>query len=162
MNMKAKKIAAALCAIGFTIINCSAMSASAAFTGSVATATLTNDDTDAAGLISYYSLMISADVRKVKITATTYGTDVMAKIGFTNIKVQHSSNGSTGWVTEKTPTDQTDTDTNYYGLDGFSVDVSGGYYYRVVLDHYAKEQGWFFPSSQSIANTSNVVWVPAN
>ncbi len=85
----------------------------------------------------------------------------MAKIGFTNISVQRSYSGSSGWTTEFSLDDDTakNTDTHYKSNEYHSV--MGGYYYRVKLDHYAKEKGWFFPGSQSITNYSNVVWVPA-
>lgn len=160
--MKIKKVCSILCAVGLAVMNCLAISASAVDANPSASTKIIVDNTDTAGLIAYYSLSITSAVKAVKITAVTSATDTMAKIGFTDIQIQHSSNGSTGWVTENTPFNKTVTDTNYYSLDGFSVGVSGGYYYRVVLDHYAKEQGWFFPSSQSISNTSNVVWVPAS
>ncbi len=44
-------------------------------------------------------------------------------------------------------------------LDKYAVTVQGGYYYRVTLTHYAKEQTWFFPDEQSVTNTSSYVWV---
>ena len=46
-----------------------------------------------------------------------------------------------------------------YSLDKYAVTVQGGYYYRVTLTHYAKEQTWFFPDEQSVSNTSSYVWV---
>jgi len=159
--MKIKKVRSVLCFLGIVLMNCSTISAFAVADNPPASTNIIVDNIDAAGLIAYYSLSITSAVKAVKITAVTSATDTMAKIGFTNIQVQRSSNGSTGWVTEKTPYDQIDTDNNYFSLDSFSVDVSGGYYYRVVLNHYAKEQGWLFPSSQSVSNISNVVWVPA-
>lgn len=160
--MKLRKVFSVLCAIGIAASNFSAVRAFANDTDQDVSTDIIFDNTDAAGLISYYTLSITADVKKVKISAVTSSTDIQAKIGFVDIIVQHSSNGVTGWTTEKTPADQTIPNSNFHELDKFPVDVDGGYYYRVVLDHYAKEQGWFFPSSQSISNTSNVVWVPAS
>ncbi|MBR3044669.1 MAG: hypothetical protein IKG82_13835 [Oscillospiraceae bacterium] len=160
--MKKIKALAMLCTLCYLLPNQAAMSVDAANSVASSTIATTRDDVKAGGLIASYSLLIAADVQEVKITATTYGTDVMAKIGFVNIKVQRSSNGTSGWVTEQTPTDQTVSNSNYHDLYKFPVSVSGGYYYRVVLDHYAKETGWFFPSSQSVTNTSNVVWVPSS
>ncbi len=109
-----------------------------------------------------YSLRISSGTNKVYISATTDGYDTMAKIGFKDIVIQRSSNGTSGWTDAVSLSDQLVTDSLYHYLDQYVVSVSGGYYYRVVLTHYAKEQGWFFPSSQSITNYSNVVWVPAS
>ena len=114
----------------------------------------------AAGLIASRTLSISAGVKTVYITATTKGTNTMAKIGFVDIEVQRSSNNSTWTTVEKTLPDKLAEDTVSYSLSKYSTSVTGGYYYRVVLTHYAKEQGWFFPSSQSVSATSNSVWVP--
>ncbi len=86
----------------------------------------------------------------------------MEKIGFKDITVQRSTNGSTNWNDEVSISDKIITDALYHSLDHYSVSVTGGYYYRIMLTHYAKEKGWFFPSSQSITNYSNVVWVPAS
>jgi hypothetical protein len=83
----------------------------------------------------------------------------MAEIGFKNIKIQRSSNGTSGWTDEDTRYPDIITNANYHEKNNESVPVVGGYYYRVVLDHYAKETGWWFPGSQSITGYSNVVWV---
>ena len=83
----------------------------------------------------------------------------MAKIGFKNIKVQRSSNQNT-WTTEKTPPDLIDEDDAQKIISNYAVKVDGGYYYRVVLDNYAKEDTWWFPKTQTVENISNSVWVP--
>ena len=83
----------------------------------------------------------------------------MAKIGFKNIVVQHSVNGTSGWSDEVPRDDDLAANTFRHSKVNEPITVSGGYYYRIVLDHYAKETGWFFPGSQSITNYSNVVWV---
>lgn len=159
--MKHKKFYSLICAY-FVLLSCCfvfAFNASAA-TEPPKTSTIVVDDARAAGLIRAYSLVITSSAKTVKITAATYGYDTMAKIGFTNIEVQRSTNGSSGWVTELTPVDDTVTNAVSHTKNNEARSVVGGYYYRVKLDHYAKETGWFFPSSQSITNYSNVVWVP--
>jgi hypothetical protein len=111
------------------------------------------------GLITSMSLSITSTTKAVKIYAETIGKATMAEIGFKNIKIQHSSNGTSGWTDEVPCSDDTIQNAYRHSKNGEKVNVTGGYYYRVVLDHYAKETGWFFPSSESIGNTSNVVWV---
>ena len=109
--------------------------------------------------ITSYSLSIASGSKKVYLTAETFANDYMAKIGFTNIVVQHSVNGTSGW-SDEVPRDNDLAANSYYHFKTYEpITVSGGYYYRVVLDHYAKETGWFFPGSQSLSNYSNVVWV---
>jgi hypothetical protein len=49
-----------------------------------------------------------------------------------------------------------------HSLNNFLIAVPGGYYYRVTLTNYAKEYGWFFPSSQSITTTSSAVYVSSS
>lgn len=116
----------------------------------------------AAGLISSYFLYCGATTNKVRITASLAATGEMAKIGFTDIKVQRSANGSSGWTTVAEPADQVIQNAYSHELSAYSVSVTGGYYYRVVLTNYAKEPGWFFPTTQSVSCTSNVIWVPAS
>lgn len=82
----------------------------------------------------------------------------MSEIGFIDIKIQRSSD-LTNWTTEKTVSDKLAEDTISYSLTKYAVSVQGGYYYRVTLTHYAKEQTWFFPDEQSVTNTSSYVWV---
>lgn len=159
--MKHKKFYSLICAY-FVLLSCCfvfAFNASAA-TEPPKTSTIVDDDARAAGLISAYSLVITSSTKKVKITAEVDGYETMAKIGFTNIEVQRSTNGSSGWVTELTPIDDTVTNAVSHTKNNEARSVVGGYYYRVKLDHYAKETGCFFPSSQSITDYSNVVWVP--
>ncbi len=126
------------------------------------TTTTTDENVMATGLIMSFTLSASASTKKLSINATTYGTDTMAKIGFKDIKIQRSSNRTSGWTDEKTIADQIATNSIYHYLSQYSVSVAGGYYYRVVLTHYAKETGWLFPGSQSITNYSVAVWVPAS
>jgi len=162
--MKQKKIFSLLClCITLLMSCCSFMIHVSAETCDKSAVSLNDlENTKDEGLIDLYSLQITAGVKQVKITAITYGTETMAKIGFTSIEVQRSSNGTSGWVTELTPNNDTVTNASTHTKNNESNSVVGGYYYRVKLNHYAKEKGWFFPDSQSIPNYSNVVWVPAS
>lgn len=116
----------------------------------------------AAGLIASCSLYCGAGTNRVYITAATDGSDEMAKIGFIDIEVQRSTNGSNGWQTVAEPDDQIAVNAYSHHLMNFAVPVTGGAYYRVTLTHYAKELGWFFPTTQTLTCTSNVIWVPAS
>ena len=104
-------------------------------------------------LITNHSLSCSAAKKAVKITAKTYCSDTMSKIGFKNIVIQKSSD-NVHWNVD----DILKSSASEYYLSDYSVSVSGGYYYRVKLTHYAKESG-LFGSSQSVVSTSNSVWV---
>ena len=157
--MKFQKLTALICSLGMVFSCGTATIVSAEET--TTSVTVTDENIDSTGLIDFYSLSLSGSTRSIYITAATYGTETMAKIGFTNISVQHSYNGTSGWSTEYSLDDDivTNTDAHYKNSEYHSV--MGGYYYRVKLDHYAKEKGWFFPDSQSITNYSNAVWIPA-
>ncbi len=112
----------------------------------------------AAGLIARYTLACEGGSKTVYINAGVYGTATMAKIGFKNIKIQRSSD-KINWTTEKTISDQISKDAVQKKLSGYSVSVKGGYYYRVDLDNYAKEDTWWFPDTQTVQAISNSVWV---
>lgn len=112
----------------------------------------------AAGLISTYTLGCSAGTKTVYITAKTTANERMSEIGFIDIKIQRSSD-RTNWTTEKTVSDKIKEDSSNYLLDSYAVTVQGGYYYRVQLTHYAKEDTWWFPDEQTVTSTSSYVWV---
>ena len=112
----------------------------------------------AAGLITIATISCSAGTKILYVNAKTTASEEMSEIGFTDIKIQRSSDLTT-WTTEKTVSDKIKEDAFTYSLANYSVSVQGGYYYRVKLTHYAKEQGWFFPDDQSVTNTSNYVWI---
>ena len=149
--MKHKKLFAIICTLGFITSNTASLTV-------FATEEEENEER-LSGLITSYSLSISSGSKKVYLTAETVGSDIMAKIGFKNIVVQHSVNGTSGWSDEVPRDDDLAANTFRHSKVNEPITVSGGYYYRIVLDHYAKETGWFFPGSQSITNYSNVVWV---
>lgn len=110
-----------------------------------------------AGLIYRYDLSISTSDGNLIMNGKTSSNDTMKSIGYTEIKVQYSSDGS-NWHTEENLSDLLKSSTSEYILSNYSVSVQGGYYYRVTCKHYAKESG-LFGSSQSISNTSNSVWI---
>lgn len=112
----------------------------------------------AAGLISGCSLSCTQGTKTVYITAATYANERMSEIGFIDIKIQRSSD-RTNWTTEKTVSDKIKEDSMSYALNDYAVTVQGGYYYRVQLTHYAKEDTWWFPDEQTVTNTSSYVWV---
>jgi len=158
--MNCKKMIVLILAQGLMLTNCTVMHVSATEMDFPTAPAAGDENIDSTGLIINYGLSISAGTKTVYITASTYGSDTMAKIGFKDIEVQYSANGYSGWTTELNLGNDYDTDTDYYQIYNEPHSVTGGYYYRVVLDHYAKETGFWFPGTESIPNTSNVVWVP--
>lgn len=112
----------------------------------------------ATGLISRYTLNGTYGYNTLMIDASTIGYEEMAKIGIVDIVVQHSSD-KVNWVDEVSVSDMLNEDADSFDLYNYGVPVISGYYYRVVVTHYAKEQGWFFPDTQSIENASAAVWI---
>lgn len=117
-----------------------------------------NELTRAAGLIYNYSLSVSKSGRTLYINGTTAASDTMQTIGYKNVVVEYSTNG-TNWYEEKDLGDLLKSDSKSYYLNSYSVSVKGGRYYRVSCTHYAKEKG-LFGKSQSEDNVSDSVWVP--
>lgn len=111
----------------------------------------------AAGLIYKYELSVSCVNGMLAISGKTKSSSIMKSIGYKDIKIEYSSNGST-WYEEKPIDDMLKSDSSSYNLSNYTVSVKGGYYYRVKLTHYAKESG-LFGNSQSVKNTSNSIWV---
>ena len=112
----------------------------------------------AAGLIFSYSVAGSYGYNTLMIDASTIGYEEMAEIGIVDIVVQHSSD-KVNWVDEVSVSDMINEDAYNFYLNDYGVPVISGYYYRVVVTHYAKEQGWFFPDTESIENASTAVWI---
>ncbi|MDE7364418.1 MAG: hypothetical protein K2N27_05980 [Ruminococcus sp.] len=110
------------------------------------------------GLISRYALSCESGSKTVYINAAVYGNYTLAKIGFKNIKIQKSSD-NINWTEEKEIPDQISENVVQKKLSKYAVSVDGGYYYRVVLDNYAKENTWWFPETQTVEAISNSVWV---
>lgn len=108
-------------------------------------------------LIISHDLSCYNDSSKVYITSSTLASAVMAEIGIIDIQIQQSANGVNGWTTCVPEFDLTDTNVSAYYVHDYGVPVTYGYYYRVVVTHYAKETGFWFPQSQSVNQTSGVM-----
>lgn len=109
-----------------------------------------------AGLIYGYYISASASSGKLILNGYTRTNSTMKSIGYKDISIEYSSDG-VNWDEEKPLDDLLKSGSSYY-LNDYSVSVVGGYYYRVKLNHYAKESG-LFGSSQSVENISNSVWI---
>lgn len=120
--------------------------------------TIESDETRAAGLISSCAIGCTGGSKTIYLTAEVFGTDIMAKIGFKNIKIQRSSN-QVSWTTEKTIPDKISEEAAFKVISTYPISVSGGYYYRIVLDNYAKENTWWFPETQTVQSISETVWI---
>lgn len=148
----------ALALIVASILTCSVptMSVKAVSNKNVTTASDTNQ-IRTAGLISSCSVSISSGRKCFYITADIEASGNMKSIGYTDISIEYSSD-NVHWDEEKPHDDLLKSNSSSYYLNNYSVPVKGDYYYRVSLNHYAKESG-LFGSSQSVENTSNSVWV---
>lgn len=108
------------------------------------------------GLIDQYSLYLSNDGnRSITISGKTLASDIMASVGFTDICIMRS-NGSS-WATEKNISDQLASNKQSHTMN-YSTTVSGGYYYKITLNHYAKASG-LFGGSQSAFNKTSYIWI---
>ena len=112
----------------------------------------------AAGLISSYYIVCTAGTGSITFSSRTNATQVVAKIGQKNIRVQRSTNGTDGWTDYLAFADHFSEDVTFCYFSPETVSVPSGYY-RIILTHYAKEKGWFFPKTQSVEQTSVVVHV---
>lgn len=114
----------------------------------------------AAGLIDLYSLGCSGDVQTIYITASTNGNEKMSEIGLKNIRIEKSSD-EINWTIERTLSDMILESESVYNLSKQGFSVEGDCYYRVTLEHYAKENTRWFPQEQTVENTSFSVYIPA-
>lgn len=117
------------------------------------------DNARSVGLISFFAIMCTAGKKTIYLTAETRCTDVMGELGFTDIVVQRSTDKNS-WTDERTVTDYIIYNNLSYKLKDLAISVEGGYYYRVVLKHYAKENTWWFPDEEYCTNTSYEIWIP--
>lgn len=109
-----------------------------------------------AGLIKSYYARITSGTNIIYINASINTNSTMQTLGYTDITVEYSSDGS-NWYQEKYVGNLLISESSTYYLNNFAVTVKGGYY-RIRLNHYAEESG-LFGSSQTIANISNTVWI---
>ena len=105
------------------------------------------------GLISYGTVSCSTGTKLIHIKMDTVGTESLNEVGFKEIQIQRY--GSSGWYTEKTISSVITTNAYSYYLSDYTASVLGGYYYRVVLNHYAKKGS----TTERVGNTSNSVWI---
>ena len=111
-----------------------------------------------AGLITTCSLSITKSGNTIYLSGNTNCSSTMKSVGFKNIVLQRSSNG-TSWSTYKTFDNILNSSSSVCSISKKSLGtVPTGYYYRVTCTHYAKETG-LFGSSESISNTSSSVLV---
>ena len=115
------------------------------------------DQSKTAGLIQKCSLNVSGSNRKLYINGSIVASSEMKSIGYKDISIEYSSN-NVNWYEETNIGNLLKSNSNNYYLNGYTVSVNGGYYYRISCDYYAKESG-LFGSSESISATSNSVWI---
>lgn len=108
----------------------------------------------ATGLIDDRHLSIFSGSKCVNPDMITYGSATMSEIGFKSVRVQRSSDQVT-WSTEVNLNTIVTTNAPSYSYYD-SISVEGGYYYRIILIHYAKD---YSGNTQVESNTSNSVWV---
>lgn len=111
------------------------------------------------GLITDHTLSVSNSSGQLCINGRTASDEVMKSIGFTDIQIERSSNGTSGWTAVQYPSDVLASNTDVCSFNNYKVSVVKGYYYRVTCTHYAKESGFWFPESESITATSNSVYI---
>ncbi|MBP1549256.1 MAG: hypothetical protein J6A05_04560 [Oscillospiraceae bacterium] len=87
----------------------------------------------AEGLIMQYGVGITAYNGQLRLTSSTIAYDTMKSIGFKDI-IERSSDRD-NWITEKTLDNMLLSSATEYRLTNYSVDVDGGYYYRVKCKH---------------------------
>lgn len=111
------------------------------------------------GLITYYNLSVSNSSGQLCINGYTQASEAMKSIGFIDIQIERSCNGTSGWTVVQYPDDVLASDAKICNFNNYKLSVVKGYYYRVTCTHYAKESGFWFPKSESITATSNSVYV---
>lgn len=111
------------------------------------------------GLITAHNLSVSNSNGQLCINGDTEASETMKSIGFTDILIERSSNGTSGWSTVFYPDDVLASNAKSCSFNNYMQPVVKGYYYRVTCTHYAKESGIWFPKSESITATSNTVYI---
>lgn len=133
------------------------MNAAAAEVCTTAEISAENENLRAAGLISSYYLLCVGGAKRITFCARTIGTEELAEIGIIDIDVQRSDDGVNGWTSYTSVPDLISTNATYNYVENYVVPVEPGYY-RIMLTHYAKEKGWFFPTRQYADQHSVVVY----
>lgn len=115
---------------------------------------VTDEIVETIDYISHYSNSISTGTKKIHMNLNIYGSFTMSEIGFINIDIERSSDNA-NFTHERYADDKTITNSSSYHIGDYSWNVTGGYYYRVKVTHYAR----YGSSTESITSTSNSVWV---
>ena len=149
-----KKVCSLLCAVLLT----------ANLTAALPTTAATGEGTEDAvifstGLIIDHDLSVSNSNGQLCINGYTRADNAMKSIGFTDILIERSNNGTSGWSTVFYPDDVLASNASSCYFNNYMQPVVKGYYYRVTCTHYAKESGIWFPKSESITATSNTVYI---
>lgn len=115
-----------------------------------------NSNTRATNLINRSELTIAqVDNHGLRVNFATGAVATMAEIGGKNLTIQRWENNK--WVTvcksDQIAKDRFFHSGSYYSPTGLPT----GYYYRATMQHYAKEQGRFFPSSQKFNNETTII-----
>ena len=115
-----------------------------------------NSNTCATNLINRSELTIAqVDNHGLRVNFATGAVATMAEIGGKNLTIQRWENNK--WVTvcksDQIAKDRFFHSGSYYSPTGLPT----GYYYRATMQHYAKEQGRFFPSSQKYNNQTTII-----
>lgn len=106
---------------------------------------------------SYGVWLTSSSVRTLEVSFDVIGRYCMDEIGASSIKIQRSTNGTSGWVTTKTFTPDVypqmmDNNTGAHG-DFMYYTGTSGYYYRAYATFYASRNG----GSSYVSVYSNVL-----
>lgn len=152
-----KKTILILCIVG-AILFCSPKVSATEISNKGAQISAAESQERTAGLIRQSRLSVTCSGKNLLISGLTEANVSMQTIGYKNVIVEYSSNG-TNWYEEKDLGDLLKSNSSSYYLNSYTVPVKGGYYYRVSCTHYAKEKG-LFGKSQSEDNVSDSVWVP--
>lgn len=152
-----KKTILILCIVG-AVAFCSPKVNAAEISNNNAQISAAESQERTAGLIRQSRLSVTCSGKNLLISGLTEANVSMQTIGYKNVIVEYSSNG-TNWYEEKDLGDLLKSNSSSYYLNSYTVPVKGGYYYRVSCTHYAKEKG-LFGKSQSEDNVSDSVWVP--
>ncbi len=109
-------------------------------------------------LITEINVTGSYGYNSVIVNTLTRSDKEMERIGLEYVDIQRSSDRNT-WVTEVELGTFLMEDSVSCEIHDRMVPVQGGYYYRVSVTHYAKEQGMWFSDSERIVDFSDPIWI---
>lgn len=113
-------------------------------------------DEPSAGLVYLYSLSASNYNNSLCVNAIIRAYSDMKEIGFKNVTVQYSYDGS-NWYDEWNAGDFLTYNSNRYDLANYIIALDrNGCYYRISCKCYAQKS---FLNTQSATVTSNSVWI---